>query len=753
MNEIKFEIWPMSEEELLKEETLLSTANGYVGMRANFEEGYPEGYKTIRGTYINGFYDEMSITDDKQSYGNQNVLQTMVNVFDVQGIKLWIDDEAFTLFEGSVLKFERSLDMAQGVSIRKILWQSPHGKQVQIEIRRMASFEKVELVTIDYRVKSINFTGEVTIVSEVDGRVTNHKPFENLSAEDKSNEHLIITDMKVEDDVTIVQGKTKGSNLSMSIAVTHNLKMTHMRDGNCAFSTYSGLLKKGKSIRLHKYIIFTDSRRHGHSSAVAVAYVREAMDHGIEQWYRAQKDFLNSFWRHSKLEIHGDVTLESKVDFNCYQLLSSAGRDSYGSIPARGITSEGCYGHYFWDTDLYMLPFFIMTQPDMARELLMYRYQTLEVSKKSAEKLGHTTGAKIPWRTINGEECSGNQLADIAQYQINVAVAYSFSLYWHMTGDIGFMASYGAEVMIETARLWLDLGNYDHEGRFVINGVTGPDAYSTIVNNNYYTNSMAKWHLLEIGKLLRALEVNNKDEYNSLTNRLKLSLRETKAMAHAAKTMYLPYSQVLGVDLQDDSFEQKAPWDFVNTPMNSFPLSNHYHLLTLYRHKVLKQADAILAHLLLDNRSLSIMSKTYEYYEPYTTHDSSLSYCVYSIMASRVGKKGQALKYLMRAIDLDFDDKSQDTKDGLHMGNMGGVYMSMVYGYGGLRTIDDEISLRPTVPLGWTGYGFTLIYRGSPIKITVTNEEVTIEVEHNLRIVVYDITYIIDQILVITRQQ
>jgi len=317
---------------------------------------------------------------------------------------------------------------------------------------------------------------------------------------------------------------------------------------------------------------------------------------------------------------------------------------------------------------------------------------------------------------------------------------------------MGFMASYGAEVIIETARLWLDLGNYDHEGRFVINGVTGPDAYSTIVNNNYYTNAMAKWHLLEVGKLLRALDDYNKDVHHSLIHRLKLSQRERKAMVHAAKAMYLPYSQVLGVDLQDDSFEQKAPWDFVNTPLNSFPLSNHYHILTLYRHKVLKQADTILAHLFLDNRSLAIMLKTYEYYEPYTTHDSSLSYCVHSIMASRVGKRNQALKYLMRAIDLDTEDRHNDTKEGLHMGNVGGVYMSMIYGYGGLRTIDEKISIRPTVPLGWSGYGFTLIYRGSPIEITVTNEEVRIKVEDNLQIKVYDAIYNVDQVLVIPRQ-
>lgn len=749
MNEIKFEIWPVSVEELLLEETLLSTANGYIGMRANFEEGYPPEYQTMRGTYINGFYDEHPVVSEEQSYGEKNVMQTLVNVIDVQGIKVWIDDEAFTLFEGTVLKFERSIDMEQGVALRKILWQSPQGKQLLIEIKRMSSFEKVELVTIDYKVKAINFTGEVTIVSEVNGNVENCTSLDLLGTATEGTQHLVVTELKVEEDVTIMQAKTKGSNLSMSVAVAHSLTMTHVIEGTHVYSTYKGTLRKGKSVRLNKYIIFTDSRRHGHSSAIAGIFVREAMEHGIDQWYRAQKDYLNGFWRYSKVDIHGNDGLESKVNFNIYQLLSSAGRDGYSSIPARGITGEGCSGHYFWDTDIYMLPLFTLTQPGMARELLMYRYKTLQASKRRAEALGHAMGAKISWRTIDGNTCSVNQLDDIAQYHINGAVAYSFSHYWHITGDIEFMLRYGAEVIIETARIWLDLGNYDHEGRFVINGVTGPDAYSTVVNNNYYTNAIAKWHLMEVGKLLSALEAYDSDQYDGLIKRLKLSHREIKGMVHAATTMYLPYSEVLGVDLQDDSFQQKAPWDFVNTPSTSFPLADYYHPLTLYRHKVLKQADTILAHLLLDNRNIEIMLKTYDYYEPYTTHDSSLSYCVYGMMASRVGKGDKALEYLMKTINLDFEACQFATKNGMHMGNAGGVYMSIVYGYGGFRMHGEDVHIRPTVPLGWTGYGFTIIYRGCAAKVTVTNATISIKAEQAFPIVVYDEAYLVNRSLTI----
>lgn len=740
MSKIDLERDRLTQAHLLTDETLMSTANGYIGVRGNFEEGYKEGYESIRGTYINGFYEVVDAHYGQNGYGLTQTVEKMVNVTDVQTIRLWVDDQPFSIFDGRLERITRQLSIDEGYVERSILWTTPNDQTLEITIRRMASFEKLELFIIDYKVKALNFKGKIRFESVVDGRVTNH------GNEGGSNEGLLqkkmltVTDLRTTDGMIVMTSKTKRSGLSVTTAVAHNLPMTTKSKGNSVTASYEQLVGKGESVRLVKYAIFTDSIRHGHNSAIAEAYIKEALDHGVDEWYKAQKDYLNHFWRRSKVTVNGDPRVEEALNYSVYQLLASSGKDGYSNIPAKGLSGEGYGGHYFWDTEIYMMPFFTLTNPELAKELMLYRYTTLETSKKRALKLGHKKGAKIPWRTISGSECSVVFPIGTAQYHINADVAYTYLQYYYLTGDMGFMEEFGLEVLIETARLWMDVGNYNQKGCFVINDVTGPDTYSAIVNNNYYTNAMVVYHLQGTLDLLEKLKINDPQKYNKLKRQLKLSEGELQGMVHAAETMYLPFDESLGIDLQDDGFLQKASWDFNHTPKENYPLLHHYHPLMIYRHKVLRQADTVLAHLLLDNREASVLKKSYEYYERYTTHDSSLSPCVHAMMAARIGDVEKAYNYFMETIRLDLDNLQKNTEEGLHIANAGGAYMSIVYGFAGLRIKKEGVSMRPMLPKTWNAYSFRFLLGQAEVLVEV-GKNIEITSTRPIALKIYDRTY------------
>lgn len=719
MKKIEIEKNRITPELLLTDETLLSTANGYIGVRGNFEEGYKDGYATIRGAYINGFYEDVDVLYGENAYGFPQTAQKMVNVIDVQTIHLWVEGEEFSIFNGKIERITRHLSIEEGFALRKILWTSPKGHTVEITIRRMASFEKLELMLIDYKVKAINFSGDVRFESMVDGPVVNYVDVDDPRVGSGHGKLLTVTDLQINEDRVVMTAETKRSGLSTTTAVVHNLPMKHQTNGNTVTSSYEKFLQNGETIRLVKYAIYTDSIRHGHNSAIAEAYIKEVLKHGVDEWFRAQKDYLNIFWRRARVEVKGDASVEEALNYSVYQLLASSGKDGYSNIPAKGLSGEGYEGHYFWDTEIYMMPFFTLTNHELAKELMRYRYTTLDASKSRAKKLGHKQGAKVAWRTISGSECSGYFPAGTAQYHINADVAYSYLQYFYVSKDLSIMEEFGAEVLVETARLWLDIGHYDREGRFVINTVTGPDEYTAIVNNNYYTNAMVAYHLKGTIEVLKAIEEEDQQLYGRLHKRLKLSDSELRGMARAATAMYLPYDKQLGIDVQDDSFLQKAPWDFEHTPKEHYPLLLHYHPLTIYRHRVLKQADTVLAHLLLDNRDQDIMKRSFDFYEGYTTHDSSLSPCVHSMMAARVGDVEKAYDYFMKTIRLDLDNLQHNTKDGLHIANAGGAYMSMVYGFGGLRIKPEGVSIRPVLPVTWKGYNFRFLYGEAEVTVKV----------------------------------
>ena len=366
-----------------------------------------------------------------------------------------------------------------------------------------------------------------------------------------------------------------------------------------------------------------------------------------------------------------------------------------------------------------MQPFFTLTNPEISKSLVAYRYSTLDAARENARILGHKKGALYPWRTIMGKECSGYFPSGSAQYHIDGDIAYSTIAYYLTTKDLDFMAEKGAEIVFETARLWMDTGHFYH-GQFHINDVTGPDEYTCLVNNNYFTNASAQYNLHWAVKFYHML---NEAGKTAVIEKIGLTADEVAQMEKAEKNMYLPYDKETGINPQDDSFMQKEVWDFENTPKDHYPLLLHYHPLYIYRYQVCKQADTVLAHFIYeDAQDIETIRKSFEYYEKVTTHDSSLSTCIYSIVASKLGEEEKAYAYFGDSAKLDLFNLHHNTKDGIHTANMGGNYMAIVYGFGGLRLKESGIYFAPALPKQWESYKFKIHFEDSQIQVEVGPE-------------------------------
>lgn len=722
----------MDPESLLVQESLLSLGNGYLGVRGNFEEGYQADYSSIRGTYLNAFHDDVEITYGEKLYGFPDKQQKILNLIDSQGIQISIDDERFSLFSGEVLSYERNLHLDAGYSERIVHWKSPKGKKVKIHFKRMVSFIIKELFALEVKITPLDETQQITIFSTVNGDVSNFIDKEDPRVASGHAKRLHVSEVRYQNELSVVKNTTYATNLEVacvaSTSITaENYEHRSEETGNGIEESY--VCSSTEPVCFTKYNVYTDTLRHGGTVVEkAVAIQKQLRSIQFEDLLREQKAYLDNFWKVSDVEIDGEAELQEGIRFNLYQLLQSVGKDPASNIAAKGLSGEGYEGHYFWDTEIYIFPVFLMTNPEIAKNLLLHRYSILDSARERAKIMGHHKGALFPWRTITGPESSAFFPAGTAQYHISADIAYSYIQYYLVTKDVDFLKAYGAEVLFETARLWADTGHMK-DGEFRIDDVTGPDEYTCIVNNNYYTNAMAKHNLLWAAKIHRLLKEQDSASLKQLREKLKLTETEVRGWQEAGEKMYLPYDETLKISAQDDSFLQKARWNLQNTPKEKFPLLLNYHPLTLYRYQVCKQADTVLAHFLLeDQQNLETIKNSYDYYEQITTHDSSLSSCVHSIMASKLGYEEKAYDYFDQTARLDLDNTHKNTKDGLHMANMGGTWLSIVYGFAGLRIKETGLSLAPTLPSKWNSYSFHTIYQGSVIKVHKTKEFITYQV-------------------------
>ena len=735
------EIWRLTETVFnpasnLLHETLFTVGNGYIGLRGAHEDGYGGPTSTtIDGSYLNGFYESEPIKYPETAYGLARHNQFMLNVPNTKLIGLIVEDEPFDLLTGTILRYERSLDFRAGVLSRAVDWRSPAGRQVSIVSRRLVCFEHKHLFAMQYEVTPVNFSGRVSLLSTIDGLVR------NLSGGDDprvgssvSGPVLELVDTELIDGFSAITHRTPNSGFTLVSATATSLAL----DAGCS-STQSTArknqrleqhfdldIKLGQPVFLTKYGTYFSSRDYPEDElpARAKATLETAGAAGFASLCAGQQEFLDQFWRRADVEIAGDDALQQGMHFNQFHLLQSVGRDGKTNIAAKGITGEGYEGHYFWDSEIYVFPFFLYTQPDIARKLLEYRYQGLDQARLRAREMSHPKGALYPWRTIGGEECSAYFPAGTAQYHFNADIAYSIKQYVEATGDQSFLVPYGAEIVMETARIWIGIGNYtgDQGERFTINDVTGPDEYTAIVNNNYYTNAMARLHLEFAAELAETLRADQPDAFARLSQTIDLEPAEPSEWRRAAEHMYLPFDTALGIHPQDDSFLAKKRWDFAATPREHYPLLLHYHPLVIYRHQVCKQADLVLALLLVGNWfTLEEKRRDFDYYEAVTTHDSSLSTCIFSIIASEIGYRDKAYDYFMATARMDLDNTHGNSQYGVHTAAMAGTWLCVVYGFAGMRVHQGALHFTPYLPARWSHYQFTIRLQDQVLRIRVSD--------------------------------
>jgi alpha,alpha-trehalose phosphorylase len=740
---------------LAQSETMLALGNGYLGMRGCPEEGGPNAENT---TLINGFHETWPIVYAEDAYGFAKTGQTICNVTDSKIIKLFVDDEPFWLPDARLLSYDRRLNMKSGTLDREILWETPAGKQVSIRSRRLVSFENRHVAAISYCVTLLNANAFVLISSEM----TADQPASHIDTDDPrlakafSGRVLHPQACYSKGCRIVLCHATKKSRLTVACATDHALETSCPHTDNTVCTDHFGQVaftieaRQDCPIQLTKYIVYHTSNTASAQELCGRAEwtLDRVTVQGFQQLLSSQEQYLDDFWRRSDVRIkdvredrtkRSTVEIQQAIRFNLFHVLQASARAEDTGVPAKGLTGKAYEGHYFWDTEIYLLPFLTYTSPRIARNLLIFRYNMLPQARARAKQLGHR-GAMFPWRTINGEEASAYYAAGTAQYHINADIMYALRKYVQATGDESFLRDYGAEMLVETARLWLDLGFYSETrgGKFCINGVTGPDEYSAVVNNNAYTNLMARENLRYAAQTVKSLQSAEPDAYNALAHKTALEPSEVERWIRAAENMYVPCDEDRQIVLQDESFLDREPWDFKNTPPEHYPLLLFYHPLDIYRKRVIKQADVVLAMFLLgDMFSPEAKKRNFYFYDPLTTGDSSLSSCVEAIIAAQVGDIEKGIRYGMAALLMDLADVGGNVKDGCHIASMGGTWMMLIYGLGGMQDNDGTLSFWPRrAPEENAILRFPVTYRGQTLEIEIGPEKVEYALRNGESIVI-----------------
>lgn len=710
-----------NEKDRLKNETLFHTASGHLGIRGCFEEGVPDGAPSIRGAYLNGFCETEAIRYNERLYGFPEEKQVIVNLPDAQTVKLKANGRDIVCWNGT--EMTRVLDMGRGVNERSFLFDTGKGK-LRVCFTRLVSFVCKEIFAIECRIESLGYSGIVSVHSELNPAVKNFTDASDPRVASGNGQMLKTVSSGFRDGIMTVQVETINSGRRLVCAAVHDIdgETSLLAEGLLAFDAEAAVEENGTFV-FHKYCIYRELKD-GQNEEDALNTLAVCAGNGFEQMASLQKAYLDDFWRHARVIVEDDGELQTQLDFCLYGMLCSAGKDGLSNVAAKGLSGEGYEGHYFWDSEIYVFPFFLLTEPDSAKALLQYRYAHLDDARAHARRMGHTVGALYPWRTISGSECSSYYPSGSAQYHINGDIARAFTTYFDITHDTAFLPEI-CEVLVETARLYLDAGHWK-DGKFRIDCVTGPDEYTCIVNNNYYTNSCAAANLASAARL--CAELKKCGGFESLSQKLRLDESELEEFDRAAEGMFYPYSEDGRIIAQDDSFLSKKRWDLSAVPAENFPLLMHYHPLQINRCQVLKQADSVLANYLYREETELMMMRSYRYYEDITTHDSSLSNCIYAIMAARLGDMNKALRYFRKSIGTDTDDQNGNTKDGLHIANMGGAYAVMTAGFGGVRYGKDGLSLFPMLPEGVTGYSFPVCCDASRVSVRVTKEGCALQI-------------------------
>ena len=730
------------EDYLARAETIFALANGYVGIRGCADEGRPY---FDRGSYVNGFHETWPIHHAEEAYGFAKVGQTLVPVPDARRFHLYVDDEPLHLPVADLEHYERRLDFRDGSLRREILWRTPSGKLVKVTSTRYVSMEHRHLIGIRYEVTMLEGSAPVVISSqlrhEISGGTGTEDHFDPRQAKNLGDV-LKAVDQECHDRRSTLEYRVDESGMTLACAIDHEVEVSVPGtdgpwppwDEHCEVDPERGKLvvnldaAEGTTIRIDKFATYHTSR------SVSTAQLSDrcartldrAMRDGFDALAAGQRAWFDRHWAASDVVIEGNAVVQQAVRWSIFQLMQATARAETSGVPAKGLTGSGYEGHYFWDTEVYVMPFLTYCMPHVARSLLRFRHSMLDHARRRAVEVNQR-GALFPWRTINGEEASAYYEAGTAQYHINADIVYALKKYIDATGDGAFLHRYGAEMLVETARLWVDLGFFDDEGRFHIFGVTGPDEYTTVVNDNAYTNLMARLNLRYAATVVDHIARTDRGGYDRLCHATSVTTAEIEEWRRAAEAMHIPYDEDLGINPQDANFLEKARWDFENTPRDKYPLLLNFHPLVIYRFQVIKQADIVLAMFMLgDEFDPDLKRRNFEYYDPLTTGDSSLSTSIQSIVAAELGDNAKAIEYFRYGLFMDLADVAGNVADGVHVAAAGGVWLSLVYGFGGMRDGDDgRPRFAPRLPGGWDRLAFAVTVRGRRLRVDITRFEVT----------------------------
>jgi len=705
---------------LAQSESLFALSNGHIGMRGNLDEGEPAG---LPGTYLAGFYEKRPLPYAEGAFGYPDAGQAVINVTNGKIIRLLVEDEPFDLRYGELISHERILDMRDGVLRRSVEWRSPSGALVRVRSTRLVSFKQRAVAAISYEVEAVEAPVSVVVQSEL--VVNETLPVDPLDprATQSAQEQLHGRYSNSRGLRAVLAHSTERSELTVAAAMDHLLPEDG--DADARVESYEDLarllvtshVQPGTPLRLDKLLAYGWSARRSVPAIVDQASAALAGAHtvGWDGLLAEQREYLAAFWDGADVEVDGDAELQQAVRFGIFHSLQAAARGERRPVAAKGLTGSGYDGHAFWDTEAFVLPLLTYLAPAAAADALRWRHRTLPIARERARVLG-LNGASFAWRTIHGEECSGYWPAGTAAFHVNAAVADAVVRYQDATHDEDFASGVGLELLIETARLWRSLGHHDSAGHFRIDGVTGPDEYSAVVDNNVYTNLMAERNLREAAEAVR--------RHSRQAAELGADEEEASSWRDAARAMVVPYDESIGVHEQDEGFTSHERWDFQATSADQYPLLLHFPYYDLYRRQVVKQADLVLAlHMRGDAFTLEEKQRDFAYYEELTVRDSSLSACTQSVLASETGHLELAHDYLREAALIDIDDLQHNTRNGVHIASLAGAWIGVVAGLGGMRDQNGELRFRPSLPDAISRVTFRLGYRGRRLLVELGHEE------------------------------
>ena len=746
---IKPDNWSIIEEgfdaeRVKSSESLFSIGNGAMGQRANFEEHYSG--ETFQGSYIAGIYypDKTKVGWWKNGY--PEYFAKVLNAPNWIGIDIEINGENLDLAKcQSVSNFRRELNMKEGIYYRSFEATLANGTEISVKVRRYLSLELDEIGVINYEIKVLNSDAKIVFKPYVDAGVHNEdanweeKFWEPISAKHTNNDAFVTArTFKTHFTATTFMQNSillEGSNLSIApVSVNESKEKIQF--------TYEVAVAKGQTTTIQKIGGYSVSLNHENTIIGAKNSIAKALEIGISQLTENQKEAWAKIWEMSDITIDGDVKAQQGIRFNIFQLNQTyLGKDSRLNIGPKGFTGEKYGGSTYWDTEAYCIPFYMATKDQqVARNLLAYRYNQLGKAIENAEKLGFKNGAALyPMVTMNGEECHNEWEITFEEIHRNGAIAFAIFNYYRFTGDYSYIPEKGLEVLIGIARFWNQRATFSApKNKYVILGVTGPNEYENNVNNNFYTNYIAKWCINYAIEQINKIETEYPSDFVRIMNKVNLNDAELQSWKNTADNMYFPYSEEHGVYLQQDGFLDKELITVTNLDKSQRPINQKWSWDRILRSPYIKQADTLQGfYFFEDHFTKEELEKHFDFYEPFTVHESSLSPCVHSIQAAVLGRMEQAYTFYLRTSRLDLDDYNKEVEEGLHITSMAGTWMSIVEGFGGMRVKNNQLHFEPKIPAQWNGYSFKVNFRNAIVKVEVKQEGTNISIEGNSDVEVF----------------